>query len=290
MSYPVGDGGREDETIASIAGAHASAVHWASVSDAPLVGPELLHEVEEDDEPFVHPYRGWNRRLAAVTRAAGAGVALDGAGGDQLFGVSPVFVAQLLRQGRFVEARRAARAHGAVTGRGRQAATEWWRWGVRPLLSPQLLSIAGLLRGGRAPLGHLERVVPGWLIGRGRQRESLRRRARGWSPRRGESLGAAESRWYLTSPYAGRILAAQSAEALAEGVVLRSPLLDSRVISLAATRPREERAADGETKRLLRSAAADWLPREVLSTRTSRTGLSTDYFRRELRMSLPNLL
>src|SRR5690606_6748818 len=215
MSYPVGDGGREDETIASIAGAHASAVHWASVSDAPLVGPELLHEVEEDDEPFVHPYRGWNRRLAAVTREAGAGVALDGAGGDQLFGVSPVFVAQLLRQGRFIEARRAARAHGAVTGSGRRAATEWWRWGVRPLLSPQLLSLAGLLRGGRAPLGHLERAVPGWLIGSGRQRESLRRRARGWSPRTGESLGAAESRWYLTSPYAGRILAAQSAEALA---------------------------------------------------------------------------
>jgi asparagine synthase (glutamine-hydrolysing) len=290
MSYPKGDRGREDEIISAIARFHRAEVTWASVDDAPLVLRDVLAEVPTEDGPFVHPYRWWNRRLAEVTSAAGAHMVLDGAGGDQLFGLTPVFIADLLRQGRVLEARRAARAHGVVARSGRPAWEGWWQWGIRPLLPPVALRAIGLVRGGRTPLGHLERAVPRWLVRSGGLGETLRRRARGWDPRRGESLGASESRWYLTSGYSGRILAAQSAAALEGGVVLRSPLLDASIIRLAATRPRVERAAGGETKRLLRAAASEWLPASVLAKRDSRTGLSTDYFRRELRMSLPLLL
>ncbi|HLV27031.1 MAG TPA: asparagine synthase-related protein [Gemmatimonadales bacterium] len=290
MSYPKRDSGREDETIRAIAQFHKTEVHWASVNDAPLVMGDSASEQPDEDGPLVHPYRWWNRRMADVTVAAGAHTALDGAGGDQLFGLTPIFIAELLRRGRIVEARRAARAHGIATRPGKRGWMDWWQWGIRPLLPPFALQMAGFLRAGSAPLGHLERAVPAWFTQREGLRSGLRQRARGWKPRRGESLGAAESRWYLTSAYAGRILAAQYSAALAGGVVLRSPLLDSRIVSLAATRPRVERAAGGETKRLLRSAAAEWLPSEVLAKRHSRTGLSTDYFRRELRMSLPGLL
>lgn len=290
MSYPRGDGGREDEIITEIAQHFGATVQWASVDEVPLVANNLLQELPDEDGPLVHPYYWWNRRMAEVTREAGANVALDGAGGDQLFGLTPVFLADLLKRGRIVEARRSARAHGVATQAGRRGWMDWWQWGVRPLLPPFALQLAGVLRAGPAPLGHLERAIPAWFSRRESLHGSLKQRARGWHPRRGESLGAAESRWYLTSAYAGRILAAQYTAALHGGAVLRSPLLDSRIIRLAATRPRVERAAAGETKRLLRSAAATWLPSTVLAKRDSRTGLSTYYFRRELRKSLPELL
>ena len=290
MSYPAGDRGREDETILAIAAHHGQEVTWASVNDVPLVEQDPVAEAASLDQPFVHPYRNWSRRLAAVTRETGASVALDGAGGDQLFGLTPVFLAELLRRGRPLSAAREAARHG-VTGRSwRGSLLAWWMWGVRPLLSPGMLRAVGLLRGGRPPLGHLERPVPRWLQGNPGLREGLRQRARGWAPEPGESLGSAESRWYLGSPYAGRILAAQFEAALEQGVTLLSPLLDERVVRFAATRPREERAGGGETKRLLRAAASAWLPPELLKKRASRTGLSTDYFRRELRAHLPRLL
>lgn len=290
MSYPPGDRGREDESILTIAAHHSQSVSWASVEEAPLVEAEPIAESAGFEQPFVHPYRIWNRRLAEVTRSAGASVALDGAGGDQLFGLTPVFLAELLRRGRLVSAVREAARHGTTGGSLRSSMMAWWMWGVRPLLSPGALSLAGLVRGGRVPLGHLERPIPPWLTVDGEPKDALRRRARGWSPGKGETLGAAESRWYLTSPYAGRILAAQSAAAMEGGVTLLSPLLDERLIRFAATRPREERAGGGETKRLLRSATSEWLPPELLRKRASRTGLSTDYFRRELRRHLPSLL
>ncbi len=290
MSYPVGDGGREDEMIAAVAGHWGDTPEWVRIGDVPLLPPGGFDLEAGRDEPFAHAYDGWNAAMARASRALGARVVLDGAGGDQLFSATPVFLADLVRRGRWGAAAREARSHGVTAGTRRAAAWSWWRWGVRPLMPPVVRDVMGLLRSGRAPLGHLERPIPPWIRPGAEGVAGLHRRARGFVRRSGESASAAETRWYLTTPYAGRILAAQSGVALAEGVVIRSPLLDRWVVELAASRPREERAGAGETKRLLRAAVRGLVPASVLATRSSRTGLSSDYFRRELDRHLPRLM
>jgi asparagine synthetase B (glutamine-hydrolysing) len=282
MSYPVGDGGREDETIARVAAHWDAPVHWTGVEGVPLVGDPGGGAGR--DTPFAHVYEHWNRHLARRTREAGARVALDGAGGDQFFQVSPVYLADLAARGRWAELLRERRARALP----RRSLAHWALLPLLPAWGPRLL---GALRGGAPLRAHDERRVPAWIRDEFARRHALHAYARPPRDRRaGESRSARESRWYLTTPYGPRVLGAQAAAALAEGVELRSPLYDARVIALAATRPREERSAGGETKRLLRAAGRGLLPDAVLAPRAARTGMTSHYFRRTLCAELPGLV
>jgi hypothetical protein len=80
-----------------------------------------------------------------------------------------------------------------------------------------------------------------------------------------------------------------SAFALDEGVEIRSPLYDKRVIEFALTRPRWERSSGRETKRLLRAAVRGLLPEEVLAPRPARTGVTGGFFTRSMREHFPRL-
>ncbi|HEX6630706.1 MAG TPA: asparagine synthase-related protein, partial [Gemmatimonadaceae bacterium] len=64
---------------------------------------------------------------------------------------------------------------------------------------------------------------------------------------------------------------------------------DGRVVRLAARRPRTDRAGAGESKRLLRRAAAAWLPPALVAPRLSRTGNTSAYFTRAMVRELPGL-
>jgi asparagine synthase (glutamine-hydrolysing) len=79
------------------------------------------------------------------------------------------------------------------------------------------------------------------------------------------------------------VLAAVAEHALEEGVELRSPLFDNRVVAFAAARPREDRARGAETKRLLRAAMRGALPDALLAPRARRTGMPGAYLARSLR-------
>jgi asparagine synthase (glutamine-hydrolysing) len=68
-----------------------------------------------------------------------------------------------------------------------------------------------------------------------------------------------------------------------EGVEVRSPLMDARVIAFAAERPREERASRRETKRVLRAAMRGVIPDDVLAPRRVRTGTTGRLFGRAFR-------
>jgi asparagine synthase (glutamine-hydrolysing) len=67
------------------------------------------------------------------------------------------------------------------------------------------------------------------------------------------------------------------------GIVNRSPFLDHRVLRFALFRPRSERVTARETKRLLRRAMKGLLPDEFLAPRAARTGITTQYYREQLR-------
>lgn len=279
IGYPPGDPGREDETITHVAGFLGIPVHWirsgeVPVLDAPEEGAALR------DEPFAHAFEAWNRALARGSRAVGTRVALDGMGGDQLFQVSPIRLADLLATGRFVALAREL-AGGALMGGGRRG---FLHWAIAPLLPPGLSRRLGEGR------GHLDGGVPPWIREDAVRRYGLGERARVRPQRRrGESRAAHETRWYLTSPYFPKVFAVQAELALEAGVELRSPLYDARVIALAAGRPVEERARGGERKRLLRAALAGLLPESVLAHRPHGTGVTSGYFSAGLRAALPSL-
>ncbi|MBX6330591.1 MAG: hypothetical protein IRY91_01955 [Gemmatimonadaceae bacterium] len=285
MSYPEGDPGREDELIQLIAEHSGAPVYWVDIEHVPFFD-RPAERAALRDEPFAHPFENWNRALARGSRAVGSHVALDGVGGDQLFQVSEVYFADLLRAGRWRELAREWRKKG-LRGTGFR---NFFAWSIQPLLPPWALAAAKLLRRGRPLVGYLERRAPSWIDRTFARRNHLEERERAFTPQRGRrSCVEYETDWYLTHPYFPLVLSAGAAFALDEGVEIRSPLYDRRVIDFALTRPRWERSSGAETKRLLRRAVRDLLPAPVLAPRPAKTGVTSGYFARSMRTQFPAL-
>jgi asparagine synthase (glutamine-hydrolysing) len=277
ITYPVGDPGREDDLISSIVRRWSATPHWIDSANISLL-EDLRLRARLRDEPFAHVFEHWNRELARGSRAVGSRVALHGNGGDQLFQVSLVYLADLVRRGRLLSVARECRA------RGVRDARTLFRWAIQPLLPSVALRAATTLRGGRPLRAYLDREVPAWIDAGFARQHQLRDRARTTpAPRAGESFAAVESRYYLTSPYFPRVYACVGGLAREEGVEIRSPLMDPRVIAFAAERPREERASKRETKRVLRAAMRGILPDDVLAPRRMRTGTTGRLFARAFR-------
>jgi hypothetical protein len=95
--------------------------------------------------------------------------------------------------------------------------------------------------------------------------------------RRGEAVGSTESRWYFTDPFFTTVFRLGADCALEQGVEIRSPLYDARIIDFAATRPMSDHFGGTDGKRLLRHAMRDLLPAEILAPRAERTGTPQDY-------------
>lgn len=277
MTYPVGDPGREDELITSIAERWGAEPQWIDSGQISLLD-RLGAGAGRRDEPFAHVFEHWNRALARGSRAVDSRVALHGNGGDQLFQVSLVYLADLVRIGRLLAVARECRA------RGVRDARTLFRWAIQPLLPAFALQAATVLRRGRPLPAYLGRDVPSWINATFARRHAFHERARTTPARRpGESFAAVESRYYMTAPYFPRVYACVSGIAREEGVEVRSPLMDPRVIAFAAERPREERASRQETKRLLRAAMRGIIPDHVLAPRRTRTGTTGRLFGRAFR-------
>ncbi len=283
MSYPEGDPGREDERIAEAAGHCGTPVTWVQSGTIGSLGNPAGWG--DRDEPSAHAFAPWNRALARATMGQSARVALNGNGGDQFFGVSPVFLADLLQSGGYLQLMSEARALGLSSASGMV------RWAAVPALSDRAARLAGRLRGNRAPRHYLQEQVPAWLRRDFAEACGLLERRRPRNYRRpGETHAAAETAWYLQGSFGPRIIAQATALSLAEGVEQRTPLYDARVIALAASRPREERCGRGEKKRLLRQAMRGLLPASILAPRERRTGLPGGWLRRWMLASLPPIV
>jgi asparagine synthase (glutamine-hydrolysing) len=286
ISYPEGDPGREDELIREIAARWNANVHWLDIQHIPLFD-HPSERAAARDEPFAHPFEMWHRSLARGTRATNSRVALEGVGGDQLFQVSEVYLADLLRTGHLTELAREWKTKG-MSGSGFR---NFFRWAIQPNLPDPALAAAQLLRGGRPLVSYLERSLPPWIDPRFARTHSLEQRDRLHAPRITHGSRAdRETAWYLSHQYFPRVFGAVSTFAKEEGVEIRSPLYDKRVIELALTRPREERSSGAETKKLLRAAMRGLLPDSILAPRTKRTGVTEGYFARSMREQLPAMV
>lgn len=281
ISYPTGDSGREDELIKAVVEHWGSRVEWIDIADIPLFDRPGERAAERDD-PLAHAFEGMNRALAQVTRDAGSRVAFGGNGGDQLFQLSDIYLADLFRTGRWLDLAREWHAEGH-SGSGFRT---FFTRAVQPVLPRPVLALARILRRGRPLRGYLERPLPDWIEPEFARRHGLLERERVNTPKRGRlSYAEYEMYWYLTSAYGPRIASAVQSLALENGVEYRSPLYDRRVVEFAVSRPRPERRSSGETKRLLRRAMHGLLPDQVIAPRRYRTGTTHDYLARSMRES-----
>ncbi|HEY7877772.1 MAG TPA: asparagine synthase-related protein [Gemmatimonadaceae bacterium] len=285
MSYPPNDPGHEDELIETVAKHWGVDVHWLRIADVPFFD-RPAERAARRDEPFAHAFEMWHRALARGARKVGAHVALDGMGGDQLFQVSEVYLADLLRRGRWMQLAREWRAKGL----GGSGVRSFLHTAVEPLLSERARRVATVLRRGRRPAGYLERRPPAWIRRAFVEQSRLEERERAFAPQRGRvSCAAFETEWYLSHAYFPRVFGIVAGFALEEGIELRSPMYDRRVIECALSRPPWERSSGRDTKLLLRRAVRGLVPEEVLASRASRTGLTSGYFDSSMRKHFPAL-
>jgi asparagine synthase (glutamine-hydrolysing) len=277
ISYPEGDPGREDELIRDVVAQWGIGTTWLPVDTIPMFG-DASREAAARDLPFAHAFEHWNRALSRGARSSGARVMLDGVGGDQLFQVSDIFLSDLFGQGRWIELGRQWR------GRGGRGLDNFWRWVVHPALPVPIRRLIARVRGMEPPRHHFHRLPPEWIVARFLTEHNVLDREAAAAPvlpRSSRVLG--ETHAYLRFPFFARIVSTLRTFALEEGVELRSPLLDDRVVGFAARRPWNERAEGRETKIVLRRAMRGLVPDHVLAPRPHRTGITSAYFLRQMR-------
>jgi asparagine synthase (glutamine-hydrolysing) len=284
IRYPEGDPGYEDPWIDATAARWEAPIEWIESEGVPLL-QGFEERAAESDEPPAHLYERWNVALAQGTRRVGGRVALDGCGGDNLFQVSDVVMADALRRGRVPSALRMARARRPLG----------WRYLVRHALIP--LVPEGLLRAlSRAlrrnvPLHYMEMDRAKWVPERFVRDHGLRERDLAvLNELVGDTHAQSENLAFVTLPALAWGGAYMRGVLLREGVEARSPLLDPRVIDFALRRPVADRVSEAETKILLRTAVKGWVPDEVLASRRFRTGVTSGYSRRRMAESYPALL
>jgi len=272
MSYPVGNRGREDEAIRSVAERIGVDVTWVQSDDVPLLPPDPVTEAGERDLPFAHAFEMWSRAMVARSRELGARTVLTGTGGDELFAGTNLYLSDLLRNGAWLE-----------------LAMEWYRIRGRTLngfrervVHPALASRASH-RDFVNP-GPFEQKVSPLLREDFVRRHRLREREREAAPYgRYPTLSSTEQLWSVTTPMFPQIRSTLTGAQLRAGVMARTPFLDDRLYRFAMSRPRRERVVARETKRLLRHAMRGILPDEFLAPRPERTGVTTQYMRDEMR-------
>jgi asparagine synthase (glutamine-hydrolysing) len=282
VGYPAGDSARENDLIEAVIARWPAPHRWVDGAEIPLMeAPPSAARGRE--EPYAMPFEGWLRSVAAASAASGGRVALNGHGGNFLFDSSPAYLADLMASGRLVRLAREWRAMGVQERR----AAHFLRWAVVPLL-PRLGLLALERVRGRRVHGTYERPLPGWLAPDFVTRHGLAERAREATPRaRRGSRSAHELEWFMTHPAFPRLNALTHGFAFEEGIELRVPLYDARIIRFVAAGPWSERHSMGESKRLLRRSVAEVLPQEVLRTRKVRTGTLATYFDRSMKVLLP---
>jgi len=278
LSYPEGDVGREDHLIEAIASFWGVPIRWIHTRDIRLLA-EAEERARQREDPLAHPFEPVQRALARAARDAGCRIVLDGNGGDQAFAGSIVARADALQSGRWGSLLRSYR-------RTRLGLRAFARPAILPLLGRDTRAWISAVRG-RPLRGYWDETIPEWMV----PRASLEQAAQAHvDPEPGESPSSYEARFLLTHPYLARVVSWVHTFGLEEGIILRSPLLDQRVIHFAARRPAEERFDGRSAKLLLRDSVRGLLPEKVLAPRPQKTGTPVDYVKREYHEGLLNLL
>ncbi len=238
-------------------------------ADLPAFLPDLERIVRHTEDLFDNDMISVPLPMYAAARREGIRVLLDGVDGDVVASHAGVYLAYLLREGRWGEA--AADARGLADFYRRWKKSPWhflFHDGLRPLLPTHRIPMSGRLRDMRrrrraAALIRNSLVDPAFAdrirladrveahYGRGRPGRGLPRRLRELDVGRLDSpnLPVAFERY-------DRMAAAFSIEP-------RRPFLDKRLVEFCFRLPRTQRLGGGWTKVALRRAVEHLLPPEV---------------------------
>lgn len=275
--YPEGDPGNEDLYVREIESALGLEIRWLDTDRMPLFeGAAMAGERRVRPEP--HPFEGQNRALAAATRSGGSRVLLNGNGGDNLFGLPDIWMADLLRTGRWLRLRKEIREKGYR--RSRQLLEVC----LRPAIPFAWIDRAEALLGRRVLSRPWEKHPPPWLHPGILETEGILEEDREAFRREiGSMTRSVTERFRLWAfVFAGftRTCSSLFDMSLDEGVELRMPFYDRRVADFAWSRPPGDLNKAREHKVIMRHAMKGILPDRVIAPRSHRTGTSDGYFRR----------
>ena len=278
-SHPPGDSGREDEEIEAVARHWQTSPTWVEANSVSLFS-EMRGRDRWSAESFAQPFEGLARALARAAKSAGASVALDGYGGDFLFQVSRAYLADVLADGKPIEALREWR----LMDRGRQGMGGFAHYALQPALPRWARRALGGGWSVRRIRGPMQRAVAPWIDSGFERQHGLSERCAKLGPDMQPAVTAVarEAEFYLNHQFFPRVNARMTRFALEHGIELRSPLLDARVVQFALSRPRAERNCAGDTKRLLRESMRGLLPESVLAPRVGKSGTLTTYFAEQM--------
>jgi asparagine synthase (glutamine-hydrolysing) len=249
-----------DSDYDELAEARATAAAFGAEHHEQVVSPDAVRVAEalahHYDEPFADASAIPMYYVSQLARRH-VTVCLTGDGGDELFaGYSPYAAALARDAGAGVAAWRALVGAGArivpvhARGKGRLSTIAhgpegWFVW--RRTVFPDYL---------------LEAVVPADLRAAAAlpEREAVAQ----LQSARGPLLSRLQ-RWDQRHYLVGDILVKVDRATMAHSLEARCPLLDHRVIELAAAQPADRHGDAGETKRLFRKVIEPWVPAAVLS-------------------------
>ncbi|MCC6930679.1 MAG: hypothetical protein IT359_16945 [Gemmatimonadaceae bacterium] len=285
VSYPEGDPGREDDVIRDVLQLCGGETQWIDATTLPIFAT-IADGASTRHEPFGHAYAEFQEALARAARSQGARVLLNGSGGDQLFSGEPSYLADLVRHGKLrTLIKEWRRLEG---GRDWRA---FFRLALWPNVGPLGNSLLTAVRGAPYP-DPFDRPLPPWIRRDFAERVGLPARHKANFPDRRKAGSAAnfERRWLLTHPFFPRVFAEAFRLYLKEGVELRAPLADSRLLRFAATRPRWERRDGWQVKMLMRASLTDVLPHSVTGNRHRPTGTTEGLLQRALQQRMSGLI
>lgn len=232
-------------------------VDWIDVSEVGFF-TDALDRARRRSNCDGHLFEGHNRCLARGGRKVGARVLLNGHGGDNLFGVEDWMMADLLRTGRWIAARR------FMVERGYRGWRQFLAYCLRPALPYFVLDLLELVLGRRIQSRPFERPLPPWIDADETLVREITEEDRGHYA---ESVLSAypsvtgqRRAWALMDAGFQRGCSALFDLTRDEGVELRLPFYDRRLVEFVLSRPPSEFNQPEAYKVLLGKAMEGRLP------------------------------
>ena len=251
------DPGNEDWYVERMAAAYELSVRWVETGPVGLYADAFRH-ARRRSHCHGHVFEGHNRALARAAAGMGEQVLINGHGGDNVMAVGNWMMADLLRRGRLLELWRYRAARGY---RG-------WRQLVDQCLRPALP--LPLFDGLERVLGRTictrphERPVPHWVVPPAEAIAEIVHADREYYDetivRPHRTVTEQRRAWALMDGGFTRACAALFDLTRDEGVELRMPFYDRRLVEFAMSRPAPEFNQPNRYKVLLQEAMKDRLP------------------------------
>lgn len=255
--FPEGDPGDERWYIEAVSEQFALPVHWVGIQNLGFFD-DVDRRALVRSNCHGHMFEGHNRALARTAFGLGDRVLLNGHGGDNVFGVGDWVMADLLRAGRWVELRRYFRA------RGYRGMRHFVDRCLRPAVPTELIDPLESVLGRHICSRPWERLLPPWLTPEGelvrRITEDDRAAHRRSIERLSDSVATQRRAWALMDSTFQRACSALFDLKRDEGVELRMPFYDRRIIEFVMARPTAEFNRPGRYKVLLQRAVGERLP------------------------------